>query len=31
MKTYILKRLLMMLPTMLGITVVTFGIIRLAC
>ncbi len=30
MKTYILKRLLMMIPTMLGITIVTFGIIRLA-
>ncbi len=30
MKTYILKRLLLMLPTMLGITIVTFGIIRLA-
>ena len=30
MKTYILKRLLLMIPTMLGITVVTFGIIRLA-
>ncbi len=30
MKTYILKRLLLMFPTMLGITIVTFGIIRLA-
>ena len=30
MKTYILKRLLLMLPTILGITIVTFGIIRLA-
>ena len=30
MKTYVLKRLLLMIPTMLGITIVTFGIIRLA-
>ena len=30
MKTYILKRLLLMIPTMLGITVITFAIIRLA-
>ena len=30
MKTYILKRLLLMIPTMFGITVVTFAIIRLA-
>ena len=30
MRTYILKRLLLMVPTMLGITVITFGIIRLA-
>jgi len=30
MRTYILKRLLLMIPTMLGITVVTFVIIRLA-
>ena len=30
MKTYILKRLLLMIPTILGITIVTFGIIRLA-
>lgn len=30
MKTYILKRLLVILPTMLGITVITFAIIRLA-
>jgi len=30
MKTYILKRLLIMIPTMLGITVITFAIIRLA-
>lgn len=30
MKTYILKRLLLMIPTMLGITVMTFAIIRLA-
>ncbi|OFV99190.1 MAG: diguanylate cyclase [Acidobacteria bacterium RIFCSPLOWO2_12_FULL_54_10] len=30
MKTYILKRLMMILPTMLGITVITFVIIRLA-
>ncbi len=30
MKTYILKRLLIMIPTMFGITVVTFAIIRLA-
>src|ERR1700687_3753835 len=30
MKTYILKRLLVMIPTMLGITLITFAIIRLA-
>ena len=30
MKTYILKRLLVMIPTMLGITIITFAIIRLA-
>lgn len=30
MKTYLLKRLLLMIPTMFGITVVTFAIIRLA-
>jgi peptide/nickel transport system permease protein len=30
MKIYILKRLLVMIPTMLGITVITFAIIRLA-
>ncbi|MBI4459135.1 MAG: ABC transporter permease [Acidobacteria bacterium] len=30
MKTYILKRLLLMIPTLLGITVITFAIIRLA-
>ena len=30
MKTYVLKRLLLMIPTILGITIVTFGIIRLA-
>ena len=30
MKTYLLKRLLLMIPTMLGITVITFVIIRLA-
>ncbi|MBI3895575.1 MAG: ABC transporter permease [Acidobacteria bacterium] len=30
MKTYILKRLLLIIPTLLGITVVTFVIIRLA-
>jgi len=30
MQTYILKRLLLMIPTMLGITVITFVIIRLA-
>jgi peptide/nickel transport system permease protein len=30
MKTYILKRLLLIIPTMLGITVITFAIIRLA-
>jgi len=30
MKTYILKRLLLMIPTMLGIAVITFVIIRLA-
>src|SRR5713226_349974 len=30
MKTYILKRLLMMIPTMLGITLITFAIIHLS-
>lgn len=30
MQTYLLKRLLLMIPTMLGITVITFVIIRLA-
>lgn len=30
MKTYLLKRLLLMIPTMFGITVLTFGIILLA-
>ena len=30
MKTYILKRLLLMLPSMIGITVITFAIIHLA-
>src|SRR6266581_891999 len=30
MKTYILKRLLLLIPTMLGITIITFAIIRLA-
>ena len=30
MKTYIIKRLLLMIPTMLGITIITFAIIRLA-
>ena len=30
MKTYILKRLLVMIPTMFGITIITFAIIRLA-
>jgi peptide/nickel transport system permease protein len=30
MKTYILKRLLVMIPTLFGISVITFGIIRLA-
>ena len=30
MKTYLLKRLLLMIPTMLGISVLTFAIIRLA-
>jgi peptide/nickel transport system permease protein len=30
MKTYLLKRLLLMVPTMLGISIVTFAIIRLA-
>jgi peptide/nickel transport system permease protein len=30
MKTYILKRLLLMIPTMLGISLITFVIIRLA-
>jgi peptide/nickel transport system permease protein len=30
MRTYILKRLLLMIPTMFGITVMTFAIIRLA-
>lgn len=30
MKTYILKRLLVMIPTMLGISIITFAIIRLA-
>ena len=30
MKTYIIKRLLVMIPTMLGITIITFAIIRLA-
>src|SRR3989304_843515 len=30
MKTYVLKRLLLMIPTLLGITVLTFAIIRLA-
>ena len=30
MRTYLLKRLLLMIPTMFGITVITFAIIRLA-
>jgi len=30
MKTYLIKRLLLMIPTLLGITVITFVIIRLA-
>ena len=30
MKTYIFKRLLLILPSMFGITVITFGIIRMA-
>jgi peptide/nickel transport system permease protein len=30
MKTYIIKRLLVMIPTMFGITIITFAIIRLA-
>ncbi len=30
MKTYILKRLLLMIPTVIGITVVTYAIVRLA-
>jgi len=30
MKTYILKKLLVMIPTMFGITIITFAIIRLA-
>ncbi|MBI4480307.1 MAG: ABC transporter permease [Acidobacteria bacterium] len=30
MKVYVLKRLLLMVPTMLGITLITFAIIRLA-
>ena len=30
MSSYVLRRLLLMIPTILGITIVTFGIIRLA-
>jgi len=30
MKDYLLKRLLLMIPTMLGITIITFAVIRLA-
>ena len=30
MKTYLLKRVLLMMPTLIGITLVTYGIVRLA-
>ena len=30
MKTYILKRLLLMMPTLVGITLLTYAIVRLA-
>ena len=30
MKAYLLKRLLLMIPTLVGITLVTYGIVRLA-